>query len=344
MYKTKRSLSLAKKIVFIDGLEGCGKTLFSTIISSLDRVEKLTYAYELEMFCSLYHINKIEKDAVLTLTRMLTDLVTYDSMMSREVNFRPTDLSSIFKSPFYFKYLKRMFLKGDAAVPERIDKENPITALTVHKLLINALPIFEALKDRVRYVEVVRHPLYMLIQQTINNETLIYTPRDFVIYVEYNNTEIPWYAIGWEEIFLNSKPIDKTIYYIYELNKLMNKNKDEINTKYPNQLITIPFEKFVLDPMPFMHEISTLISSKIVKETIKCLKNQNVPRTKIADGIPLEVYKRCGWVPSNENMTEKEELNLRRKYAIKQGVSDKALALLDEMSLEYENKYMKGIL
>jgi hypothetical protein len=43
-------------------------------------------------------------------------------------------------------------------------------------------------------------------------------------------------------------------------------------------------------------------------------------------------------------MTEKEELNLRREYAIKQGVSDKALALLDEMSLEYENKYMKGIL
>ena len=46
MYKTSRRLSLAKKIVFIDGLEGCGKTLFSTVISSLDRVEKLTYAYE----------------------------------------------------------------------------------------------------------------------------------------------------------------------------------------------------------------------------------------------------------------------------------------------------------
>ena len=43
-----RNKFLADNIVIVDGFPGCGKTLFGPIISALDRVEILNYAFEIE--------------------------------------------------------------------------------------------------------------------------------------------------------------------------------------------------------------------------------------------------------------------------------------------------------
>ena len=68
---------------------------------------------------------------------------------------------------------------------------------------------------------------------------------------------------------------------------------------------------------------------------MKALKDQNVPREKIADGIPLEIYQRCGWEPSDEGLSEEEELEKRRKWAIEMGATNEAMNILDSMSQEY---------
>lgn len=342
-FKTVRTPYLAEKIVFIDGLEGCGKTLFSTLVSSFDRVEKLTYSYEIEFFCTLHYLNKIDADAVITMVRMLTDLVTYDTMMSREVNFRPSDLSSIFKYPYPYRYIKRLFMKGDYAVPERIKKEKPIIPLTVHKLLMNAQPIFEALKGRLVFIEIVRHPLYMIIQQTLNNDKLIHSARDYSVYYEYDNREMPWYTAGWEELFNNANPVEKSIYYIQKIGDGMREARKNLSGMYDDKILTIPFEQFVIDPMPYMKDIAASINSKITKQTLRTMKKQNVPRKKISDGIPLEVYKRCGWVPPRVGLSEKEELQIRREFAA-QTASPEAMMVLDKLCVEYEEQYMGGIL
>ena len=52
--------------------------------------------------------------------RFLIDLKVYNTMMSRDVNFRPSDLSSVFNNVDPNKYLKRLFRKyratGDVKV------------------------------------------------------------------------------------------------------------------------------------------------------------------------------------------------------------------------------------
>lgn len=338
-----RDSHLAEKIVFIDGLPGCGKTLFSSLVSAFDRVEKLTYSYEIEHLCALYHLNKIERDAVLAMVRMLTDLILYDTMMSREVNCRPSDLSSIFHHPDTMKYIKRFFQKGDFAVPDRILKENPILPLTVHNLLTVAHPIFEALKERVVFIEIVRHPLYMIIQQALNNEKMIFSARDFTIYFQYNKDVLPWYTSGWEELFKNANPVEKAIYFIQQVGGMMNSSRSTISEKHKGQILTIPFEKFVFEPMPYMEKIEVTLGSKITGQTLRVMKKQNVPRKKISDGIPLEVYKRCGWVPPKDGLSEKEELQVRREFAA-QTASPEAMMVLDKLCVEYEQEFMGNIL
>ena len=111
------------------------------------------------------------------------------------------------------------------------------------------------------------------------------------------------------------------------------------NHQYAGKILTIPFERFVLDPWPYMGKIEKLVDSKVTKRTKRIIKKQKVPRKKISEGIPLAIYKRCGWEPPVKGLTEGEELNKRREFAIDQGASDQALQLLDKMSSDYEQSY-----
>lgn len=338
-----RKSHLAEKVVFIDGLPGCGKTLFSFLLSAFDRAEKITYSYEIEQMCAIYHLKRIELDSVVAMVRMLTDLIVYDMMMSRNVNCRPSDLSSIFRHPDKLKYIKRFFLKGDMAVPERIQTEKPILPLTVHNLLSIAGPIFKALGERVVFVEIVRHPLYMAIQQTLNNERIVFTARHFNIYYTYEQDQMPWYVLGWEQEFLNANPFEKAILFIDKMGGMMEDSRENMNRQHPGKILTIPFEKFVTSPDSYMANLEKIMGSKITKTTLRVLKKQNVPRTKVSEGIPLDIYKRCGWVAPKEGLSEKGEFDVRRQFAL-ENVSPEIMKILDRLCAVYEEKYMGGVL
>jgi hypothetical protein len=336
--KIVRQKHLAEKIVIVDGLPGCGKTLFSPIVAALDRVELLNYAFEIEFLCRLFYLNKIEEDAAIAMVRMLTDHKLYQTMMGRETNFRYSDLSSVFKDANPWRYFKRIFREGDMAIPERIKKERPILNLTTHDLLSVSKPVFTGLAERLVFIEVIRHPLYMIIQQSLNMERLLDNPRDIQIYVEYKSHQLPYFAHGWEELFFSSNSIEKTIYTIERMTHLTNDLKESLSDKYLSRIITIPFENFVLDPQPYMKRIEDLLKTNITSKTRKVIKKQNVPRCKISDGIPLAIYKRCGWQPPEKGLSEKQELEKRRQYAIAQGAGKDAMLVLDEICAEYERK------
>ncbi len=68
--KVVRQKCLAEKIVIVDGQPGCGKTMLSPIIASLDRVELVSYAFEIEFICRLHSLDKIDDDAAIAMVRM----------------------------------------------------------------------------------------------------------------------------------------------------------------------------------------------------------------------------------------------------------------------------------
>ncbi len=331
---------LAEKIVIVDGLPGCGKTMLSPIIAALDRVEKLSYCYELELTCHLNYLKKMEPDAAVTLIRILMDLKLYNLMMAREVNFRPSDLSSVFHDAQPLRYIKRAFQKGDEAVPDRIKKEKPILHLATHRILNISEPIFSALENRIFFVEVVRHPLYMVKQQILNMERIMFNPRHFTLYFDYKGSQLPYFTHGWEELFMNSNNTEKAIYEIEKLTEATDLARKKIMEKYNGQILTIPFEKFVVNPWPYMEQIEAMLGTKITATTRRMMKRQNVPRKMYAEGIGLKIYKRCGWEPPKSS-NEKHEFEMRRQF-VADKASAEAMHALDRICADYEEKYMDG--
>ena len=339
--KIVRNEYLAEKVLIVNGQPGCGKTMLSPIVAAMDRVELLTYAFELEYICALYYLQKMTVDAAIAMVRMLTDLQLYNTMMAR-VNFRPGDLSSVFSDIHTLKYIKRLFQKGDELIPARIRKEKPILHLATHNLFPYSEPLFAALGERLVFIEVIRHPLYMIKQQELNMERLFTgNARDFTIYFEHKGKQVPYFVSGWQNLFINSNFMDKAIYSLEKHIKLSQEKMTYLESRYNSNFIIVPFEQYVIKPWPFMEQIEQRLENRITKKTRNMMKKQNVPRKMYSEGIGLKIYKRCGWEPPEKGLTERQELEKRREYALQQGASKEAMEALDRTCQEYEEKYLR---
>ena len=336
--KVIRQKQLTEKIVIVDGQPGCGKTLLSPIITTFQRVEILSYAFEVEFICRLFHLNKIDIDAAIAMVRMLIDHKLYQTMMGRDTNFRYRDLSSVFNDANPWRYFKRIFQEGEMIIPDRIKNERPILNITTHDLLSRSDPILSGLGDVTLLVEVVRHPLYMVKQQQLNMERLVDNARDIQINIEYEGRQLPYFAQGWEEQFIKANTMEQAVYCIEKTTLATNEKREIWKEENKHSILTIPFEKFVIDPWPYLKEIEEKLETKIGSRTKKMMRKHKVPRKVIADGPPFEIYKRCGWEPPMGG-SEEDELTKRRDMVAKSSSSE-ALEVMDKLSQAYYHEHL----
>tara|TARA_B100001057_G_C22845701_1_gene948951 strand:+ start:1067 stop:2074 length:1008 start_codon:yes stop_codon:yes gene_type:complete len=327
--KITRDQTLFEKIIMVNGFPGCGKTMLSPIISSFDNVEIMQYDSTIEQTCQYSYLGKISDDVATSSIRMHCDELLYNVSMGRNINCRPSDLSSIFKHRPLL-HIKRMLSKGDKAILDIIKKNKPILNITTHFLYPMSEMIFESLDDKLIFIEVVRHPIYMVIQSQKNFSTFE-TARHGHVRYQLNQKEYTWFTKGWENIFDKCNTFEKTIYLLkWYFTFLFEKIDQRINV--------IPFEHFVKQPDQYLNKLSHDLDSPINKTVKKTLKLQKVPRQLISDGPSLEIYKRCGWEPP-KYFSEELELKARREV-ISREVSEKFIGILDDLSKAYEERFM----
>ena len=337
--KVVRPPHMAEQVVFVDGLPGCGKTMMSPIVGALARVELMQYAYPLEYACAQHAIGSLTHDAAVATVRLLTDLQLYNVMMSRETNFRISDLSGVRLHPEPWKYVRRLFQPGDAAAVQRIERERPILHLVTHVMFEHAPLLLDALGERATIVEVVRHPLYMLKQQALSMNRLASDPRDFSIWIEVETGTVPWFAHGWEETFLASNAMDRAIHLVDQLGRRYAQTLSALTPAQRARVLVIPFERFVIDPWPYMHQLAALLDTELNAVTRREMNRQKVPRKMYADGIGRPIYAEYGWQPPARGSDEAHEFALRRAFAAETATPE-AMAVLDRLSAEYERQHL----
>lgn len=338
-----RAPHLAPKVVFVDGQPGCGKTMLSPIVGALPRVELLQYFYEGEYTCAMDFLSLIDRSASVTMIRMLTDLRLYNLMMSRDTNFRRGDLSSVFMNSRPWRYLTRLFQPGNEHVLPRIAAERPILHLATHNLLGISTPIVEGLGDRAVFVEVVRHPLYMIRQQALYTDRYGKDVRDFTVWhTAPGGAPVPFFAAGWEEQFLAANAWERAILFMERWERQCAALQAAHPAWWESQVLLVPFERFVLEPHPYMAGIERALGTSADDVTRRMMKTQCVPRTRIAGGLNLPIYQQYGWQPPLAAGTERGELAARRADAAAH-VSPEALERLDRLSGLYEAAHLSDL-
>ena len=257
-FELKKSLQFSNDIILVDGAWGVGKSAVTPFIGAFKNVEKKRIDPVFEYVAILKWLNKLDDDAASTLLSIYADYFTYHNQIGREVNLRWSDDSGFRNSPGAFRYVARLFRRDGDHVESKIDDTNPATLIVSDFAVIAPSPLHAALGDRLKFIEVVRHPLYLVNYWThyLND---FRRAREFSLSSEYHDLRIPWMASEWAPEYLEASPFDRVLLLIARSQDLLLQSIGE----FPKCLV-IPFESFVIETESWLQQIGGFLNLSLI--------------------------------------------------------------------------------
>jgi len=111
-----------------------------------------------------------------------------------------------------------------------------------------------------------------------------------------------------------------------------------ISKEKDDQLLFIPFEKFVLEPDPYIKELEKYILTQRSSSTNKILKKQRVPRVNINAGPQKSIYERYGVRKKDKSISHIQDYEMRYNSA-KEKSSTAAFDVIKKISKNYEKVF-----
>lgn len=339
--KLKKFNHLTNDIIFIDGVWGSGKSLLGPIVSGMAEVEKNKIEHIYEYICTLSYLKKITPDATSCMLEIYSDLSQYNNLISREVNLRWSDDSGLANNPNFLKYIARLFKKDGDYVLDQINNRNIALSIMSHQILQVSGPLFKSYGERVKIIEMVRHPLY-LISHFVSYLERFNSAREFTLACDFQGNKIPWFAADWAKEFTEANLYERAILsIIYLCHKTFNAYS-KLGDEEKSQTMILSFEELVTDSEKSMMGLERFLGRKHHANVDKILRKQKIPRISLAGGRGHSGY---GWSKNhhaNDEIfcnSELQKLNLKCSLELRQ----KFMELILKYNKEYPshlNKYI----
>lgn len=307
-----RKNTLLNKLIIVDGIGKCGKSLLCDVITCYEQVEKQEFNSFLEFIALAYKYKKISPDIAKAILQTEMDTALYNNMIGRYINTRLTDATSLYAYHSPDKYLKRALGHEGSIINEDVLRENPIYLCWSHDLINKSDIVFETFGDKLIFIFANRRPIDIIYEwnKAGYSNRMSKDATEMQYCVSYQNTVIPEIAIGWEEEYLNSSPLEQTVKIIYSCLK---HDRDALYRKKDlSNLYIFNFEDLVTEPFQMVEKLKKIIGNDILPCINHVLHKHNCPRK-------LNV----------------QETQAREKY-IKENVSTSFAKLLPEMDAMYE--------
>lgn len=321
---TRRSF-LNNKIIFVDGFVGGGKTLFSQLVSSLEKVEMWVHRPLVEQVCGLYAHKNIDLNTAVSLLNCCFDNEIYCQALLRDQNFRHYDHSSIFKFPKKIEYLKRILNSNDLELFDKFIEEKRALQFMSHGITSHIEPIYKALGNRMIFCRLLRCPssIYMLNHLAKWSKRWGNESRNGMMCNEVNGEMIPHFILERVDEYANADEYERAIIMLEEW--IEEGNKAVENKKY--QIIEIPFEMLVFNPEEYIKKVSSRLGAGLSSDVFREMKRQKVPRKSLDDAPKSRIFEAYGWEKPKKHLTTKDQITIE----------------LDEMSGYLNSKMMKRV-
>ncbi len=310
----KRNFS--NKVIIVDGFSGAGKTIMPPILDSFNDTLLPCFYNELEWFTSLWQSSKISEQTFISMIRNCCDQKIYNQLLGREINSRFHDLSSLWKSSGRLEIIKRIFNKNDRDLYRSKNSHKKILCLIITQAFKTPALFQKSLGERLLFIEFVRDPMNMFLQNLILFKTVIEgDPRkDFTLrrIDESTNNLIPAYL---ENAAFIKKKYESTEEYILSMFDYLLEEWEKMYKKSSssNNFLLIPMEQFLIHPEIYMDEISMFIEQDWHESKIlQALKKQYLPRKTLTNAAAFSIYKRYGFKKIKaKNLIDERKLYLQ---------------------------------
>jgi len=280
--------SFTNDIIVVDGFWGGGKSIITSMIGSLAGVEKKKVEHVYEYVCIAYAAKKMNHDAAVAFLKIYADLSQYNNLIGREVNLRWSDDSGFRNNPGSLTYFKRLFHPGGDEIAAKISDENLALLIASHELLSVSDLLFDAYGERLKLIEVVRHPVHMF-NNVCSYIATFERAREFTLSFEFNGEKIPWFAQSWAQEFANSSIADRALLSIARMQQSMLSSIDQIGSD-DRPFLVLSFENVVLKPVESLKKLEEFLNRNRTRRTKKVFKQQGLPRNSISAGKATSTF------------------------------------------------------
>tara|TARA_B100000575_G_scaffold262682_1_gene237283 strand:- start:86 stop:1063 length:978 start_codon:yes stop_codon:yes gene_type:complete len=276
------------KVVFVTGATRSGKIILNRILSSLNNIENIRYDPLTEQFPCLHRLKKIDDETCVYLFKYSVYHMIYDNYLGRNSNFRPSDFTSIWKTPDPHKFIYRLAsfkphgygdsLQGDDAITSIVDSKI-IFQMMLHFQLMHINILFKSFPNALVYY-MKKHPIdltYSWLKKSYGG--LFYeNPRVAMMLFKHGKHTIPYYAVGWEDVFITLNNTDKIIYMINHMNNVSEDEYFKLNENFKNKLKPIDFDNLVQNPEEHVKQICRDLNTKETPYLNTIYNEENLPR------------------------------------------------------------------
>ena len=275
-----RNNTFNNEIILVDGHSGTGKSLISKVLEGFEGVEKSLEDEPFQLTQWLYRLKKIDKPTAIVMLRIWADRYLYNLMIGRNLNNRPTDVTTLDKCPNKQTYFDRMHLPDHDDVTQRIIQERPIFQNMSQNAIIEADIYFDAFGDRLKIIYIHRNLEDAIKNTMISNfgYRMGTDPTDLCLTLNYNGNPIPYYAHTWKEEYLNMDGIERVTKWIMQETSYANRSYNFLHEDLKKQIMFIDFEEFITHPYGQCERISNFIGRKPTNKLDDILKQQGCPR------------------------------------------------------------------
>ncbi|MDA7720327.1 sulfotransferase [Alphaproteobacteria bacterium] len=277
--KLTHSENISFPLVFIDGVTRCGKSSLSKVIPSFTQMEHINFLSQMEWLLPAYALGHVSKDYAKSHLGIYFNELTYNLLLSRNVNFRPTDQTGVanYKEPqIYFDRLK--VNDGLDIIKECQTKKNYIPFQT-HDLMVNIAALNNLSLDY-KMVSLWRNPvenLYSWVTRGWGSRFRNSDPQNFTLSIKTDMEEtLPWYC-GLDP--LPKHKLNDAEFCVYVgINLIKRAVFNAKKNPYGNLVKFVFFEELFTNPLDEVKRISDFLGVDWTEKTQPAIYEANFPR------------------------------------------------------------------
>jgi len=277
-------------LIVLDGVWGSGKSLLSPILNSIRSVQMVRFDMSIEELVILSNLGKIDDNTAKTLLQMHSDDLFYSNAIGRHINLRWKDDSGFKNNPRKRQSVRRIFgPEGDEVLRGAYNSGEYLNLMT-HNLLPVSEILFETFGPRMKFIEIVRHPVFMF-EHWRNFLLRFNNTRESTLSFNINGKKVPWFALDWANEFSNSTFSEQSVLGILHLQREILSHMQKLeNTK--NSILILSFEELCFDSLQSLEKLYSYLNIDFTTMPTRAMRASKIPRARILSGKGHEQY---GW-------------------------------------------------
>lgn len=271
---------LTDKIVFVDGVTRTGKAMVNNLLLGLDKLSSIQFINPLEQLMPIYMHGKMSRNALSAYLRLYFNENFYNYKLSRNLNFRHGDLTSIYNTDTAKEFHRNLDKADGDEIIDELNNDDIYFQFQTHDLLTHYSHFLD-LNIEVYVIELFRHPIDTIHSwykrgwgTRFDNED----PRSGTTLFKYKDYTIPHYAIGNEEEYINLNEMEKCVFMHNLLVRKSIKEYKKLNTRQKSKIILLKYEDMLQKPDEEINKICGFLNTNKKSHINKVMQDARVPR------------------------------------------------------------------